>query len=98
MSKTIEEINNAVVDPQEVERYMVLPYHIILRPASENKGGGWLAWIAEFDGSMTQGKTKAEALADLEIVQHNWIDIQLAMGEEVPLPMISPVLVEGKTA
>ena len=85
--KGMKVIPYPVVDQQEVERYMALPYHIILTPFPKEDGEGWFAEIAEFKGSATDGPTQAEALADLRIVQREWIEIHLGMGNDIPLPM-----------
>jgi antitoxin HicB len=68
----------------EVERIMNAGYSEELK---RNSDGSYFARIVEFPGCMTEGDTKAEALANLKDAMRGWIEIQLEDGDPIPPPL-----------
>lgn len=59
-------------------------YEIILYWSKEDEA--FIAEVPELPGCMADGKTRAEALTQAEIVIAEWIEAAQAMGREIPIP------------
>ena len=55
---------------KDLDYYMALPYRIVLKPHD----GDWYALIPALRGCMADDKTQAEALKEIEIVKHLWLE------------------------
>ena len=78
----------AIDVPAEIERLKALPYtHELVR----NSDGTWLAGIVEFAGCLTEGATKAEALAMLDDAMTEWLSVKLEDGDAIPAPFVQGV-------
>lgn len=66
-----------------IEDYLKMPHTIILK---ENSDGSYFAKIAEFPGCMTEGQTKEEALDLIMEAKELWIESELEMDHDIPLP------------
>ena len=66
---------------------MSLPYTIIIKPINDESGFYYIGRIMEFEGCMTDGDTKEEALQNLQEVMELWIETKLANGFDVPEPL-----------
>jgi predicted RNase H-like HicB family nuclease len=77
---------------REVERRQIMnaseilkkPYARLVQPDGE---GAFTAEIVEFPGCVADGKTAAEALANVEELAVDWIDAVLEQGQDIPEPM-----------
>lgn len=67
----------------DLEKYLELPYTIILR---RDREGDFVAKIEELPGCSAHGKTREEALHNLEEAQVLWIEDCLEQGDPVPVP------------
>jgi antitoxin HicB len=63
-------------------------YKIVIEPLSEADGGGFLATVPELPGCMSDGDTRAEALANVEDAIATWIDAARNMGRPIPEPRL----------
>ena len=63
-------------------------YKIIIEPLSEADGGGFLATVPELPGCMSDGETRAEALANVEDAIATWIFSARKMGQPIPEPRL----------
>lgn len=70
-----------LVYSKQVKEILERPYHWILMPDFNDKWEGWVAYIEEFPGCCTQGKTKEEALSMLQEAAEIWIDFLLEQPE-----------------
>lgn len=61
-------------------------YKIVIEPLSEEDGGGFLATVPELPGCMSDGETRAEALANVEDAIATWLYCAEKMGDAVPEP------------
>lgn len=68
---------------RDLEFYLGQQYSVLLRPISEEDGGGWLAEIPELPGCMSDGETKEEALKNVEEAKKAWIEVALRRGLSV---------------
>lgn len=59
-------------------------YKIVIEPLSEADGGGFLATVPELPGCMSDGGTRAEALANVEDAIATWIHSARKMGRAIP--------------
>ena len=65
-----------------------LGHKIVIEPPSEEDGGGFLATVPELPGCMSDGETRAEALADVEDAIATWIQCARKAGEPIPEPQL----------
>lgn len=77
----------------KVEQYLELPYTVTLR---RDEDGDWVARILELEGCTAHGKTKPEALENLDEVQRVWIEDALEAGDSIPTPAEDEPLPSGK--
>jgi antitoxin HicB len=59
---------------------------VLLEPLSDEDGGGFLATVPELPGCMSDGETRAEALANVEDAIATWIYCARKAGEPIPEP------------
>jgi antitoxin HicB len=64
------------------EYYMTLPYTTEIVP-DEN---GFFIRVKEFEGCMSVGTTKVEALEMIEDAMREWLHVAIENGLEIPLP------------
>ena len=64
--------------------YMSLPYQEVIKVAKE---GGYVGYIPDLKGCVTQAETKAEILDMLEDAKKCWIEAALEDGLEIPEPL-----------
>jgi predicted RNase H-like HicB family nuclease len=46
----------------------------------------YIAEVPELSGCMADGKTYAEAIANVEVIINEWIETALALGRSIPVP------------
>lgn len=63
--------------------YMRVPYKEVIEPADE---GGYVAYLPDLPGCITQGETKEEAISMLDDAKRAWIECALEAGDEIPVP------------
>jgi len=61
-------------------------YPVVLRPLSQDDGGGWIALVPDLPGCMSDGGTAKEALDNVEGAIHEWKVKATEMGRPVPRP------------
>jgi antitoxin HicB len=83
-----ERLLSSVQRPAEgsVERYLGLPYHLMLVRDGEDKGRPWAASVEELPGCTSRGKTSDEALDGIEAAMETWIRTALEEERDVPEP------------
>jgi len=62
----------------------------------KDEDGDWVARIEELPGCTAHGKTRGEALENLEQVQAAWLEDALEAGDEIPEPQHNELLPSGK--
>lgn len=63
-------------------------YKVLIEPLSQDDGGGFLATVPELPGCMSDGETRAEALANVEDAIATWIHCARKLGRSVPEPQL----------
>jgi predicted RNase H-like HicB family nuclease len=63
-------------------------YKVVIEPLSEEDGGGFLATVPELPGCMSDGSTRAEALANVEDAIATWLHCARKMGQAIPEPKL----------
>lgn len=73
---------------KDLNYYLSLSYKIEIVPIPESEGGGYMARLPRFGtlGIVGDGKTKAEALADLEENQKDRFEEYIEEGLDIPEP------------
>lgn len=61
-------------------------YKVMIEPLSEEDGGGYLATVPELPGCMSDGETRAEALANVEDAIATWLSCARKHGDPIPEP------------
>jgi predicted RNase H-like HicB family nuclease len=61
-------------------------YAIIVRPLSEEDGGGFLAFVPDLPHCLGDGATPEEAVADVRSAMIEWAAHTVEIGRDVPLP------------
>ena len=59
-------------------------YDVIIYWSGEDEA--FLAEVPELPGCMADGATYAEAVANVEVVIHEWIEAAKELGREIPEP------------
>lgn len=59
-------------------------YEVILYWSNEDNA--YIAEVPELPGCMADGKTRQEAIENVEIIIEEWIEIAKEDGEEIPQP------------
>lgn len=67
----------------KVEEYLQQPYHKVV---SGNAAEGFLVEVMELPGCMTDGRTEAEALANVPEAMAAWLETALLDGAPIPAP------------
>ncbi len=78
---------------KSLKEYLQLPYTVILR---KDEDGDYVARVDELPGCSAHGKTRQDALANLEEAQELWITDCLESGQPVPEPAVEEPLPSGK--
>lgn len=63
-----------------------LKYPAILRPLTEDEGGGYLIEFPDLPGCMADGKTIEEAINEGEDAINSWIETAKKCGDPIPEP------------
>lgn len=61
-------------------------YQIEVRPIPASEGGGYLAWVPDLPGCMSDGKTPADAIANVHDAIREWIEEADSLGQPIPQP------------
>jgi predicted RNase H-like HicB family nuclease len=64
----------------------MIEYPIVIVPLENEDGGGFLGYVPDLPGCMSDGDTKAEALVNTELAMKEWLDLQHVRGIDPPLP------------
>jgi predicted RNase H-like HicB family nuclease len=64
----------------------MMDYPIVIVPLSQDDGGGFLGFAPDLRGCMSDGETRAEALANTEAAIDDWLDAAKERGMEIPAP------------
>jgi antitoxin HicB len=69
-----------------VEEYLSLPYHIEVIRETDQEDPGWVAWVKELPGCLTQADKFEELEGMITDAMRGWIDIAIQDGIPIPLP------------
>ena len=67
-----------------------IEYRFTVRPLTEEEGGGWLVEYPDLPGSMSDGETIEEAIANAEDAKRCWIAAMKEAGRPIPPPSVEP--------
>jgi antitoxin HicB len=71
----------------EAERFLRLPYHIVLvRDGEGDDGRCWIARVEELPGCETRERSSEEAVGAIPKAMKEWLDAALERGAEIPGP------------
>lgn len=73
-----------MAEKKTLEYYTALPYQEVIVAAKE---GGYVGYIPELKGCITQSETKAGILDMLEDAKKCWLEAALEDGLEIPEPL-----------
>ncbi|MBQ9377787.1 MAG: type II toxin-antitoxin system HicB family antitoxin [Schwartzia sp.] len=69
---------------KDLAYYMALPYQEVIKAAKE---GGYVGYVPDLKGCITQAETKAELVDMLEDAKKCWIEAALEDGLRIPEPL-----------
>ena len=72
-----------MIKNKTIDYYMTLPYQEVIVAA---KDGGYVGYIPELKGCITQSDTKAGILDMLEDAKTSWLEAALEEGIDIPEP------------
>jgi antitoxin HicB len=61
-------------------------YDIQVKALPPEDGGGFLAWVPDLPGCMSDGDTPAEAVQNVTAAIEEWIDEAIRLNRTVPAP------------
>jgi antitoxin HicB len=61
-------------------------YDIQVKALPPEDGGGYLAWVPDLPGCMSDGETAAEAVQNVTAAIDEWIAEAIRLGRTVPAP------------
>jgi len=61
-------------------------YHIQVDPLPPDEGGGFVAWVPDLPGCMSDGATPAEAIANATKAIDEWIEEAVRLRRAIPAP------------
>jgi antitoxin HicB len=61
-------------------------YEIQVKPLPPEEGGGFLAWVPDLPGCMSDGRTPSEAIESASAAIDEWIEESLRLGRPIPAP------------
>ena len=61
-------------------------YAVLIKPLSEDDGGGWIATVPDLPGCMSDGETMAEAAENVLGAIDAWLDTAEEEGRPIPCP------------
>lgn len=61
-------------------------YHIEIRRLSPDDGGGYLAWVPDLPGCMSDGDSEIEAVQNVRQAIAEWIEEAKRLGTPIPAP------------
>lgn len=64
--------------------YLALPYTIEIVP--DIKHGGYVAWIKELEGCITQADSWSDLLPMIEDAKRGWLEVSIENGDVIPEP------------
>jgi predicted RNase H-like HicB family nuclease len=66
---------------------MYIPaYRIEIRSLPADEGGGYLAWVPDLPGCMSDGDSPTEAVQNAQQAISEWIEEAVRLGHEIPEP------------
>lgn len=68
----------------KLDYYLSLPYTMEIVPDTED--GGYVAWIKELEGCITQADTWDELLSMIDDAKRLWLEVALEQGWTIPEP------------
>jgi antitoxin HicB len=71
-----------------------LAYPVTIEPLSEADGGGFVAFVPDLPGCMSDGETPEEALVNVQDAIATWIEAARDLGHPVPVPTRHLVVAE----
>ncbi len=67
-------------------------YPVRIDPLPAEDGGGFIAWVPDLPGCMSDGETKEEAERNVRAAINEWLDEATRLGREVPTPSRVPAM------
>lgn len=61
-------------------------YDIFIFPLSEEDGGGYMGIVPDLQGCMSDGETRAEAMANTEMALAEYLELHERTGRSIPAP------------
>lgn len=63
-----------------------MKYDILIRPLPEDEGGGYVGYVPDLTGCMSDGETPEEALLNTVEAMGEWLDLHTETGRPIPSP------------
>lgn len=64
----------------------MMDYVFVVAPLPEEDGGGYIAYVPDLPGCMSDGDTPEQAAANIQSAVEEWLDCAVARKMDVPAP------------
>lgn len=71
---------------KDLEYYLNLKYPFIVRPLTEEEGGGYAVEFPDLPFCIGTGNTIEEAIEDAQKAKNAWLEVSYEDGDEIPEP------------
>lgn len=75
-----------IMEKKDINYYMGLPYHTVIKEITDKSGKYFYAAIKEFDGCQSTGDSFQECSENIKEAMMGWIETKLEHGFLVPEP------------
>ena len=66
-----------------------VPYRFVVRPLSEDDGGGYLVEFPDLPGCMSDGDTVEDAISNAVDAMTAWLEAMREAGRPIPNPLVA---------
>ena len=72
--------------PNIIDGYLSLPYYIEIVRETDPDASGWVAWVRELPGCITQADSFEELEEMIMDAMHGWFELAIQDGIPIPAP------------
>lgn len=82
----LDNLRRSALKGSREERQREMNYDILIRPLPEDEGGGFVGFIPDLQGCMSDGDTPEEAVRNTLEAMKEWMELHTETGRAIPEP------------